>query len=87
MSTIKTVLGVAAAASLALGSVAHAKGSASVNMLPQSSFAERASAPAAETNEVIGRGSGWILALLGVALFIGGALVLGDGDDKADSPA
>lgn len=86
MRNLKSITCAAAAASLAFAGVAHAAGSQSVNMLPTSSYAERATAPALDTSELNGRGSSIILGLLAAALFIGGIVILADGDDTADTP-
>lgn len=86
MGVMKTMTSVAVAAGLALTGTAHAASTQSVNMLPTNSYAKRATAPVDAASELNGRGSSVLLGILAAALFIGGIIILADGDDKADSP-
>ncbi|WP_066558234.1 hypothetical protein [Croceicoccus bisphenolivorans] len=86
MRALKMMTSVAAAASLALSGAAYAANTQSVNMLPKSSYAKRAAAPAAASSEVAAKkGSAILLGIIGLAAFIGGVVILADGDDEADT--
>lgn len=86
MRPMKILTAAVVSSGLVLSGVAHADASRSINMLPKSaSVAKRGSAPAADESEIAKRGSAWLLALLAVALVVGGALILADGDDSVDS--
>lgn len=86
MRYLKKLSFAAAAASLVVAGTASAASTHSVNMLPTSSVAQRASAPVAgETSELRG-GSSWLLGLLAAVAIVGGIIILADGDDEADSP-
>lgn len=84
MRLIKSVTGIAAVASLALAGAAQAQGTQSANMLPKSSYAQRASAPATGANAVAqrkNRGTAVVLAAIGLGLVVAGVAMSGDKDD------
>lgn len=87
---VRAFISAGVAAGLMMSSVAYAD-TRSAAMLPavqqaKAVGAERASAPALAPSKLQEEGaSGWILALLAAAAFIGGIVLLADGDDEGDT--
>ncbi|MBS7669680.1 hypothetical protein [Croceicoccus gelatinilyticus] len=82
MRVVKTATFALAAAGLALGGVANAKETTSVNMLPQATSADDAAAPAEKKKKR--RGAGYLLGIAGLAVLIGGVAMIGD--SGSDTP-